>query len=161
MHCLRPFNATILHPECVHSYPAGSITRATSLPHFLQEPRKTRELPHISPSRSRIVVTARHCPHQTLSMSSFWSAVGICCHRLLASAVNTGSCMTLECFSVIFSPMDYIASLGFTVHPFAPTYTLCDSHALPRSANRYFCNRLFGFSGMVISINPAASAGAR
>lgn len=37
----------------------------------------------------------------------------------------------------------------------------CASHWLPLSVKRYFCKRLLGLSGMIISIRPSARAGLR
>ena len=111
----------------------GSITRATSLPHFLQVPRNTRDRPLISPSRSSKGKPIRHWEHHTSSTISFLAHAGTCSHRFFAAGVNFGKGMVFSSSlaryrsksslalkkpsSVI--PTDFALPIGFNRYPFS------------------------------------------
>jgi len=108
----------------------GSIRRATSLPHFLQVPRRIRQRPSMTPFLSCMEPPVPQCGHQMLSRISFLVFSGICCQRCFAATVKSGNASVSTFFMKCFSksawdlrklssvmPTDLAFPIGFDMNP--------------------------------------------
>ena len=66
----------------------------------------------------------------------------------------------LACASVVMRDTTRFGAQRFAYAEFFPDLRAA-TKPCPGRVNRYFCRRLLGLSGMVISIKPAVSAGSR
>lgn len=88
-------------------------------------------------------------PHERFHLLHRMSFKNLPLYRSLTSAPKIASLLSYPCHH---SRRDFVAR-GLP--------PCCASHCRPLSVRRYFCRRLLGLSGMVISIRPSSKAGLR